>query len=151
MGIILSPEHGLNPSLECCFFCLEPRGVVLHGQFNAEQRFGKKIAATLERVNGHAKAPRKMVIDKEPCSKCKELMEKGIILISVDSKESPDNDNPYRTGGWIVVKEEAVRRIGIKPVELEADILKRRVAFVPDDAWDMLGLPRGPVEGVPSE
>jgi hypothetical protein len=92
-----------------------------------------------------------MVIDKEPCSKCKELMEKGIILISVDSKESPDNDNPYRTGGWIVVKEEAVRRIGIKPVELEADILKRRVAFVPDDAWDMPGLPRGPVEGVPSE
>jgi hypothetical protein len=69
-------------------------------------------------------------------------MKLGIILISIDEKKTGSNtDNPYRTGGWIVIKEEALRRIGIKPPELEAHILRARVCFMPDDAWDRLGLP----------
>ena len=151
MGIHLSPSHGVNPALEVCFFCQEARGVVLLGRFNPERRFGKKIAETLEGPPGDAKAPHKVVMDREPCDKCKELMQQGIILISVDEKKTgEDRDNPWRTGGWVVVRDEALRR-WISTPELLEDILKRRVAFLPDGAWDLLGLPRGPAEGVPSE
>ena len=90
-------------------------------------------------------------IDKEPCSKCKGYMERGIILISVDEEKSKgDMENPYRTGGWVVVKEEALKRM-IQPQELLDQILKQRVAFLPDEVWDLLELPRGPVEGIPTE
>jgi hypothetical protein len=68
-------------------------------------------------------------------------MEMGVILISVDEKKSEDQKNPYRTGGWCVVKEEAIRRAVTSP-ELLEDVMKKRVAFLPDDVWDMLGLPR---------
>lgn len=151
MGIRISPTHGVNPSLDICFYCQEARGVVLFGQFNPVRALGKELAATLDGPPGDRKAPDKIVMNKEPCDKCKEYMKKGIILISVDESKSDDRQNPWRTGGWVVVKEEAVRSFGIKSEELLEDICKTRLAFLPDDAWDKLGLPRGPVEGVPSE
>jgi hypothetical protein len=78
--------------------------------------------------------PKLACYDKEPCDKCKEYMKQGIILISV--RDGEGGDNPYRTGGWTVIKEEAVRRM-FKDVDLY-----KRVAFVHDSVWDMVGLPR---------
>jgi hypothetical protein len=73
-----------------------------------------------------------------------------VILISVRETTDPEEQkNPYRTGGWVVVKEEAVERI-FDPASAKA-VLKRRMAFVTDETWDQLGIPRGAVEGVPSE
>ena len=87
-----------------------------------------------------------MAFDKEPCDKCKGYMEQGIILISIDEEKSAgDMDNPYRTGGWAVVKEEAILRIGLSPT-LEQDILRRRMSYLTDETWDALGLPRGSQE-----
>jgi len=63
-------------------------------------------------------------------------------VLSVDEAKTTDPQNPWRTDGWVVVKEEAVRRMVIPP-ELVEHICKSRVCFVPDDAWDKLGLPRG--------
>lgn len=177
MSIRLSEKHGVNPSLDLCFLCNEPKGVALLG-----------------RLPGDAEAPRQAVFDEEPCDKCLEWMKQGIILISVDESQSPPEkvrdctclrckhrftwvvkygptpnisgertircpkcnshvsaepiheracQNPYRTGGWCVIKEEAVRRMGITPPELLEDICKKRVAFLPDEVWSMLGLPRG--------
>lgn len=125
--IHLSPAHGLNPSVNVCFYCNgEKNEVVLAG-----------------RLPHDAEAPRKAAWNLEPCDKCKGFMEQGIILISVDEKKSGDDTkNPYRTGGWIVVTEEAVRRMGLKPPEFLEDICKRRVAFMPDEVWDHFGLPR---------
>ena len=129
MGIYLSPAHGVNPALEVCFYCQKERGVVLFG-----------------RLKGDAEAPRTVVLNKEPCDNCKELMGRGIILISVDESKSDDSQNPWRTGGWVVVHERALRRWGIKSAELLETICKQRVAFLPDDVWDKIGLPRGPAE-----
>jgi len=50
-------------------------------------------------------------------------------------------DALYRTGGFCVLKEDAVRRM-IETPELCEEICRMRVAFVPDVAWDMMGLPR---------
>lgn len=127
-GIRLSPKHGVNPSLDQCFYCMEDKGIVLFGA-----------------MKGDAEAPRKICMDKEPCSQCKELMEQGVILISVDEDKTEDMNNPWRTGGWCVVKEDFIKRV-FQPKELVQRVLEQRCAFMPDDAWDMLGLPRGETE-----
>lgn len=126
--ITLSPTHGLNPTLAQCFFCMEDTGVILCG-----------------RLPGDREAPRRVCINQEPCAKCAEWMAKGVILISVDEAKSTDLNNPYRTGGWIVVKDEVITRMGLRP-EFEAAVLKRRCAFIPDDVWDAFGFPRPVIE-----
>jgi len=124
MSIRISKKHGVNPTIPHCFFCQKPKNeVILAGK-----------------LPGDEEAPRGAVWDRNPCDECRHHMETGIIFISVKPDEKT-TDNPYRTGGWVVIKEEAVRRI-VKPATLADDICKKRVAFVPDDAWDMIGLPR---------
>ena len=58
-----------------------------------------------------------------------------------DDREAPRRaSGAHRTGGWVVVKEEAVRRI-IVPEHLAETIIVRRVAFVDDETWRAVGLP----------
>ena len=76
------------------------------------------------------------VIDKEPCPKCKDYMKQGVILISVRDGESANN--PFRTGGWCVVKDEANM---FQDIEQMKPMLKSRVGFIEDSAWLRLGLP----------
>ncbi len=123
-SIKLSPKHGVNPAIPVCFYCGEDKNMLI-------------LAG---RLPGDAEAPHRAVWDKEPCDKCQEHMKQGIILISV--KEGSDHDNPYRTGGWVVIKEEAFDRIfGAEYRE------KTRVCFVNDRSWDMIGLPRAASHG----
>ena len=132
MSIRVSEQHGVNPSVEKCFFCQRDVGVVLFG-----------------RLPGDAEAPRSVTLDETPCSECRSLMDRGVILISVDEgKSGGDMRNPYRSGAWIVVTDSFIQREVAPP--LRDYILQKRAAFVPDSAWDNLGLPRGAVEGVPS-
>lgn len=117
----LSEKHGVNCTIPHCFFCGEAKNeLILAG-----------------RLPHDAEAPKGKVWDKNPCDKCKGHMEQGIILISV--KNGEEGDNPYRTGGWVVIREEAFSRIfnGCDAA------IKKRVAFVPDEVWDKIGLPRG--------
>lgn len=121
-SIRVSKKHGVNPSLLQCFYCIKDVGVALMGK-----------------LPGDKEAPRRVCADKEPCDECKKHMEAGIILISV--REDDATMNPYRTGGWVVLREDAVRRI-VQPVELAQHICWVRFAFVTDEAWATLGLPR---------
>lgn len=78
---------------------------------------------------------RQACYDKEPCDKCKEYMENGTILISVrDGEEEKQKDNPYRTGGWVVITKEAAERMFGENAP--------KIAFVEDELWDKIGLPR---------
>jgi hypothetical protein len=122
-SIRLSERHGVNPAVEQCFVCLKDKGLVLFGRMKNDQ-----------------KAPTKVCMDQEPCEECKDFMKQGIILISVDEKKSADPQNPWRTGGWVVVKEEFIRRV-INSPDLVEDVCRRRMCFLPDEAWRMLGLP----------
>jgi hypothetical protein len=141
MGLRVSPKHGLNPSIETCFLCGQPKGVALFGVVHPSTKEAFKKAGNPFSETGEA--PREVCLDMEPCSKCQEHMSKGIIMISVrEPRNKEEEKNPYRTGGWVVVKEEAVKRF-ITPLSVLKTILKKRVAFVPDEAWDMIGLPRG--------
>lgn len=134
-GITLSPKHGVNPSLGLCFYCQKAKEVMLMGHLPAD-----------------AEAPRQAVFNMEPCDECAGLMKRGVILISIDPALSEDDQtNPYRTGGWCVVRADTVERWRS---HINGDVvnhmLEKRFAFMEDQVWDIIGLPRGPVEGVPS-
>lgn len=121
----LHPTHGVNPSLMLCYFCGQPSGVALLG------------------ANRGQEAPRQGVYDMEPCPKCEALMKDGIILISV--RDGDAAHEPYRTGNMVVVTEEAIRRI-VTPTGLADELIRKRVAFVPDAVWVKLDLPTVEVE-----
>lgn len=136
MSVRLSEKHGLNPSLVKCYFCGED-------------------VAPLGRLPGDAEAPRAGVHDMEPCDACASLMSRGVLLISVRDEEierinqaREEIPNPYRTGGWIVVRDEAVSRIF--NAEDAEDLRHRRWGYIEDQVWDTIGFPRAPVaeEGV---
>ena len=81
--IRLSQKHGVNPSLDTCFFCGEPKGIAL---------FGK--------LKGDAEAPRSVLLNYEPCEKCKAVMAQGTTVISVSITNNgniPIQDNLYPT------------------------------------------------------
>lgn len=118
--IRLSKKHGVNPAIPVCYLCGEDKNeIILAG-----------------RLPNDEEAPRKAVWDNKPCDKCKEYMKAGVILISV--KDGDGGSNPYRTGGWCVVKDEAVKNI----FDEDTPAIKSRVAFIEDTAWDTIGLPR---------
>lgn len=114
-----------------CYYCNEPDALLIN------KRIGRHSSELQEM---HDK-----VIDTEPCSKCKEHMDKGIILVSVDDAKSDkgwQNDpmpNPYRTGGFFVVSENFIRRV-FQPEAVVANMLESRFAFIDHEAAVMLGL-----------
>jgi len=105
-------------ALDLCFLCLEAKEVVLNRHLRPVLESG--------------------VYDQEPCDKCKEYMRQGIILISV--KDGDASDNPYRTGIWVVIKEDAFKRMPVKPESLREGILQNRVAFIEDSVCSGLGI-----------
>jgi hypothetical protein len=135
--VILSHKYGVNPTMPVCFYCQHETGeVALLGRV-VDKKTGKEV-----------EAPRHMILDHTPCDACKEWMEKGVILISVKNSTT-SGDDPLRTGGWCVVKDEALARF-ITPPALLMDMLKKRVAFVSDELWDKIGLPRENVDPKPA-
>jgi hypothetical protein len=123
-GIRLSPKYGVNPAVPVCFYCWKEKNeVILAGKIGEED----------------IEAPKGKVWDMEPCEGCKGWMKEGVILISV--KDGETGGSPWRTGGWVVVKEEAVKRMF--QGEIMDGLLRVRVGYVEDKVWDMVGLPRG--------
>jgi len=122
MSIRLSDKHGVNPSITQCYYCGEDSGIALLG-----------------RMKGDKKAPMKIgVVDMRPCNKCEDYMKQGVILISVRNGE--EGNDPYRTGGWLVVLDSLI--IKMTTEEKASQILEDRWTFIPDEAWDFIGLPR---------
>lgn len=113
-------EEKSHVGMARCFYCNELAIILLD----------RRLRKTLTRDMG--------VIDYEPCGECKKLMSQGVILISV--RDGEKSENPYRTGGWVVVTDEFITKL-LKE-DAASTILKRRWAFVPDSAWDGIGLPR---------
>jgi len=107
--------------MRTCFFCGEVKDLIL------DRRLKNSL-------------PKEACYDKEPCDKCKGYMNQGIIFISIRDGE-PQSDNPFRTGRWFVVKEEAVRRMPLNADLLE-HILKKRITFVEDKVLDAMGFPK---------
>lgn len=97
MSIRLSEKHGVNPSMEICFFCNEAKGIVLFGKLKKD-----------------VEAPREVLINYEPCNKCKEKFKEGVIVVEVTTEQqlknqppishTPNNAELYPTGAYAVIK-----------------------------------------------
>ena len=106
-GIRISPKHGLNPSLDKCFWCGKHKGVILVGKIGKMDQ----------------EAPREMVIDLEPCDDCKKRFAEGIHVIEAteDGTHLSNNRNfqmnavggkvLYPTGRWCILKEGAIKNM----------------------------------------
>lgn len=95
-GIRVSENHGVNPSIIVCAWCGEESGVALLGK-----------------LPGDAEAPKRCVVNYDPCDKCAETWSLGIPIIEVSTHPVEDNQVPivngaYPTGRLIVVKKDAV-------------------------------------------
>ena len=133
MNISLHPKYGVNASMTQCFYCGKGKDIILPGSQTGNLKKAGVDVAKDGKMPMYAGA-----LDLEPCDKCKEFMEQGIILISVKNGQS--GDTPYRTGGFVVVSEEGARRIFTDDVI--KDVISKRICFIDDTAWDSLGLPR---------
>lgn len=142
--------HGSFVGMTTCFLCGEADQILIH------ERLAKVFPA-------HGKVG---CVSLEPCQKCQDFMRQGVVLISYDEAKTdmsktielpnpaktrsndgrPDTidtkmPNFHRTGGWCVVRDEAIKRMPL-PEEHVTRALKQRVLFIPDQVWDSWGLPR---------
>ena len=103
--IRISPKHGVNPCISVCMFCGKDKGEIA--------LFGKIGKDDLE-------APRRAVLDYEPCDECKAAMSKGVAIIGVTTAPNNPGQPPiqendgtplYPTGNMVVMSPDGVRRM----------------------------------------
>lgn len=137
-----------------CYFCGEPSIILL------DTRIVKgELNKSLPRDCG--------VVNMEPCSKCEKLMDAGVILITVKSESFDDIErerqdfladrnnydgpagnlkkpfipNPYRTGGWFVVRDEMLERMREDVSDAAIDnLIQKRWGFIAHEDAEALGL-----------
>lgn len=129
-SIKLSPEHGLNPTIPICFWCgKEKNEIALMGKINK---------------NDDA-APRRIIMDYEPCEHCKDIFSKGIHVIGVTEEPmvqgmfpiviKDENTKLYPTGAMFVGTTDWVQRF-LTANESEGmikDVLEKKVLLMPND------------------
>ena len=122
-----------NAALTKCYFCLKDFQILLARKYTQQ---GEPLT-DLAPLNGK-------VIDMSPCNECSDHMKQGVVLLSIDNSKS-DKDwhrqkmpNPYRTGGYFVLKDEAIKRIFSEKMSTWA--IKHRWIFAEHEACERLGL-----------
>lgn len=91
-NIKISEKHGLNPSIDVCFFCGKDKQLLL---------FGK--------LKGDAKAPTRVVSNYVPCEECRKKFAEGRLVIEVVTKDNgvqPITAGAWPTGRWCVLPNE---------------------------------------------
>lgn len=114
-GIEISPKHGLNPTIPVCFWCDKDKNeIALLGRIREKTK--NRYGANVTKRGSDIEAPRKMVIDYEPCDECKKWWDSGVAVIEV--QETPINpDQPeiqkglYPTSRFVVMTVEGADRV----------------------------------------
>lgn len=133
-GIPISPKHGVNPSIDICFFCGGETGsIILNGK-----------------MRGDIEAPKYTVSSYTPCQKCQKCIDEGVGLIEVtdiqprdgrpriaaENKEHPDL---YPTGYLAVITTKAAHEILDPNLEQGMTVLMDTLMFQDLMASDKLG------------
>ncbi len=105
MEITLSPKYGVNPTIPVCFWCGEEKNEI----------------ALLGRIGDGRKredfeAPMHMVLDYEPCDKCKANMSMGFTIMEATNRPNSVTNiqmqsGVYPTGRFAVIRKEAAQRM----------------------------------------
>lgn len=127
MDILLSPKHGLNPTIPICFWCGEEKNeIALMGRIG-DARKGEDF-----------EAPMHAVLDYEPCDKCREKMSLGFTMIEATHVPNPTTKvqmqpGVYPTGRYAVIKKEAAMRLFTPQTDLS-----KGKAFVDSALFDLI-------------
>ena len=90
-SILLSPKHGVNPSVTHCECCGKTIGVALLGK-----------------LKGDAEAPKDIYMGL--CDDCQKVVDAdGLMIIEV--RDGEKNPNPYRTGRLVGITKDAKERM----------------------------------------
>jgi len=90
-SILLSPKHGVNPSITHCECCGKEIGIAMFGLLKGDKEAPKDVFMGL-------------------CDDCQKVIDqKGLMIIEVRDGES--GNNPYRTGRLVGITEEAKNRM----------------------------------------
>ena len=114
-GIEVSPKHGLNPTIPVCFWCGKDKNeIALLGRIREKTK--NRYGANVTKRDSDIEAPRRMVIDYEPCDECMKMWDSGVAVIEV--QETPINlDQPeiqkglYPTSRFVVMTVEGADRV----------------------------------------
>lgn len=113
--IEISPKHGLNPTIPVCFWCgKEKNEIALLGRIREKTK--NRYGANVTKRDSDIEAPRRMVIDYEPCDECKKMWESGVAVIEVQQTPTMPNQPEiqkglYPTGRLVVVTVEGAYRV----------------------------------------
>jgi len=117
-----------------CYFCGESDRILLATRYNQKGEPLKDLGPLNNKV-----------IDMDPCRKCQDWMKQGIILLGIDPEKSDPVwekeklPNPFRSGAFSVIKDDAFDRIfdgeGVKEFAH-----KHRFMFVDHKVLVMLGI-----------
>ena len=127
----MNDNKKLGVALTKCFYCQEDSTILMN------TRLTEHYARQVESAHGK-------VIDMTPCPQCEEYMAQGVILITIDDSKSgkdwnkADIPNPYRTGGWFVVRDESLYKW--MPEEFADFAVKHRFMFIEHEAAEHVGL-----------
>lgn len=129
-------------ALTKCYYCGKDSDILMN------RKLTKNLAKQVESMNG-------MVVSMAPCQQCEKYMEQGIILLTIDSNKSdkdwhtrpsnkPNNElwipNPYRTGGFVVVREEAIGSMLGEDSPIFKQAKERRFMFIEHETAVAIGL-----------
>lgn len=114
-GIELSPKHGLNPTIPVCFWCGKDKNeIALLGRIR--EKTTNRFGANVTERDSDIEAPRRMVLDYEPCDECKKMWESGVAVL--EAQQTPIMPNQpeiqkgiYPTGRLVVVTVEGADRV----------------------------------------
>lgn len=116
-------------ALTKCFYCGGSNELLLATRYYRDANGHMQPAKDLAPLNG-------AVVSQRPYQECEGFMKQGLIVIS--TRDGETGDNPYRTGGFWVLKDEAIERIFGKAAE---PVLKRRCCFMENSMAKQLGFP----------
>lgn len=105
----LHKKYGVNPTIAKCFLCGEAKNeIALLGSAFPEE------------------APMYMVLDVEPCEKCREKYLKiGVLLAEAERRENHFGKiDYYPNGKFLVIKDEAFKKV------FNREIPPRKIVFV---------------------
>ena len=126
----MSKQDNFACSVTKCFYCGGDHHLIMN------TRLTNQAAEEVRQAHGK-------IVTMEPCAKCEEFMQKGVILIEV--LDNTDIENPYRTGGFAVLTEEGIKRCF--PPEQAEIALKHRWCFVEQSIWKAIGLDKLVTQG----
>lgn len=111
-GIVLHPEHGVNPSMGVCPICRHESGEIL--------LLGNKS----KRYTGEDKAPM-YVMSQNPCKDCEDKLDKGYIAI-IEGNEKGERGTEGGKIAWL--KEKAFKGVfDREPPECKACYMEKSV------------------------